>query len=660
MLLSRGGHFEKSRFDRVHKLVGEPPGNFHPHEEGSPPGGEGSLEGSGPLHPLVAPVLSSFAGAATSVYLDFDGHFESKWGSYGNISTPAYDQDGDQTTFSDGELNSIRSIWAQVAEDYAPFGINVTTVLPSSFTKALRVSIGGNGAWTGGTYGGVAYVGSYTNTIPNTVFVFTVNLGNGAPRYTGEASSHEAGHAFGLEHQSLWNGSTLVQSYYQGPGDGRAPIMGRSYSATRGLWWNGTNKNAAMQDDMAILSASHNGFGYRADDHGDSAGTATSLIVSANQVAGSGIITKTSDVDYFSFTTDAGVISLKVSVPAGVNNLDAVLELRDSGGALVASVDPSTSFDATITATVSGGSYRLVVASHGGYGDVGQYTVSGTIIPPANIVYTPTGLTAANEAAAVDLAWLDNAANETGYSIERSTDGANWGAVASLSANATAYADSSVLAGWTYHYRVRAFNTLSSSDYSNLASGTVAPVAPGGLAAVAVSASRITIQWSDVAGETGYKIERSLDGSAWTQIGTTGANVLSYQDSGLNASTTYFYRVRATNLGGDSPFSSLASATTFVVPPAPLAPSNLWAAAVSAKQVNVTWSDNSANEDGFRLERSSNGGKSWTVVATVTANTTSFSDLTTTKRKTYQYRVRAFNGGGDSAISNVVVVSTPA
>src|SRR5205085_6005574 len=97
------------------------------------------------------PALNSLPGAKASIYLDFDGHSETSWGSFASASVPVYDIDGDATTFSAGELTNIQQIWQQVAEDYAPFNVNVTTVQPASFANGvgLRVAIGGDGAWSG-------------------------------------------------------------------------------------------------------------------------------------------------------------------------------------------------------------------------------------------------------------------------------------------------------------------------------------------------------------------------------------------------------------------------------------------------------------------------------------------------------------------------------
>jgi len=341
------------------------------------------------------PVLNSLAGAAVSLYLNFVGHFDASWGGYQNITTPAYDQDGDATTFSDGELSSIFNVWQGVAEDYAPFKVNVTTVEPPSFANgvATMVVIGGNGAWTGATYGGIAYVNSFTNSMPNTAFVFPKNLGNGYAKYVADASSHEAGHGFGLNHQSQYGptGSKIAE-YYTGPGDGTAPLMGNSYNAPRSLWWNGTSTSSTtIQDDLAVISRPQNGFGYRPDDHGGTAATATALAVAGSQLSGSGIITTTSDLDYFSFSTGGGQLTLSVDV-AAYNNLDARIELRTAGGALLVSAAPTNSFGATINTTVAAGSYRLVVAADSGYGNVGQYSVSGSI---STLNHAPAGTDAA-------------------------------------------------------------------------------------------------------------------------------------------------------------------------------------------------------------------------------------------------------------------------
>jgi len=358
---------------------GEPHLDYLPeiYTEGEP---EGS-EGGGPVAALDnIPILHSNAGASASIYLDFDGHFESNWGSYSNVTTPAFDRDGDTSSFSQSEIDQMIEIWERVAEDYAPFDIDVTTEDPGDFSNgvALRISIGGNGSWYGSA-GGVAYINTFTNSIVNTVYVFSSNLYNA--RTVAEASSHEAGHGFGLHHQSSYDANGNKTAEYNQGNSAWAPIMGVGYYSTVTTWHDGPNSygSTSYQDDMALISRTANGFGYRADDHGGSAQDATALAVSGTSGAGSGIIEQNNDTDWFSFSTGAGSITLDVDVRQVGANLDVVLELLDEQGNLVASADPSNSLDATITANVSAGDYNLVVRSTGVYGYVGTYTVDATL-----------------------------------------------------------------------------------------------------------------------------------------------------------------------------------------------------------------------------------------------------------------------------------------
>ena len=123
-----------------------------------------------------------------------------------------------------------------------------------------------------------------------------------------------------------------------------------------------------------------------------------------------------------------------------------------------------------------------------------------------------------------------------------------------------------------------------------------------------------------------------------------------YADTGLTPLAAYSYRVRASNLGGDSDYSN--TATVVLGPPA--APTNLAAAGVgNSGQVNLTWTDNSNNETGFQVERSTDG-ITFGVIGTTAARTTSYRDSSAVKRQTYYYRVAAINNVGLSAYSNVV------
>jgi titin len=133
-----------------------------------------------------------------------------------------------------------------------------------------------------------------------------------------------------------------------------------------------------------------------------------------------------------------------------------------------------------------------------------------------------------------------------------------------------------------------------------------------------------------------------------------GANATTFNNTGLAANTAYSYRVRATNGGGDSAYSNTASATTQATQSAPAAPSNLVATAVSASQINLTWTDNANNETQFLIERCiGNTCNNFAEIAQVGANVTSFSNTGLSGNTFYRYRVRATNGGVNSAYSNI-------
>lgn len=183
----------------------------------------------------------------------------------------------------------------------------------------------------------------------------------------------------------------------------------------------------------------------------------------------------------------------------------------------------------------------------------------------------PTGLSAVSYFPnTVHLGWIDNAANDTGYKLERKT-GANgsWALVQQTPANWTSCQDDTVLGGTLYYYRIRATSPSGDSLYSSEfaittpAGGNFPPATPSSLTAVSLSGTQLQLTWVDNStNEMGFKLDRKVGAEgAFAQIATLGVNTTSYQDNGLTTNQTYFYRLRATGAALDSVYSNEAASS---------------------------------------------------------------------------------------------------
>ena len=257
----------------------------------------------------------------------------------------------------------------------------------------------------------------------------------------------------------------------------------------------------------------------------------------------------------------------------------------------------------------------------------------------------------------VDLAWVDIADTEDGFNIERAPDSNGvpgaWASLATVGSNVTNYSDTGVSPSTRYWYRVQAYNAGGNSPYGNQASAVTPPLSsPTGLKATAVSGFQINLTWMDNSlAEQGFKIERAPDNGgvagSWAVISTVGANVTNYSDPGLTETTRYWYRVRAYNADADSPASNETSATTQLG-----APSNLIATPVFTNRIDLSWTDTSGSEDGFRVYRATSTNDQMSLlIATNLPNVTTCSDTAAVASVTYYYRVRAFKAQLYSAYS---------
>ena len=285
----------------------------------------------------------------------------------------------------------------------------------------------------------------------------------------------------------------------------------------------------------------------------------------------------------------------------------------------------------------------------------------------------------------VDLTWVDNSSNETGFIVQRALTGTGpWSDLATVGANVTAYTDPIGNTNQTFFYRVIASNTVgyvATAGYSNLvvkslptdpvqvpATTVQLPVAPSNLTAVVQAGPQVLLTWTDNAtDESGFVIERAVNGGAFATLVTVGprnnTGSVSYTDVAVATGDTCVYRVAALNAAGWSAYSNTATVT---VPAPPAAPSNVIATAVlrnaKSTRVTLTWTDNANDETGFSIQQSTNATFTANLVTiNLGANVTTYVTGSLPRSTPYYYRVQAVSGAGQSAWVNATPfpITTP-
>jgi hypothetical protein len=306
-----------------------------------------------------------------------------------------------------------------------------------------------------------------------------------------------------------------------------------------------------------------------------------------------------------------------------------------------------------------------------GYLVTAHYTQTGLAdLPPAS----PTSLTgtasATGSSGGVNLYFVDNASNEFWVEAERCTGSActDFTRVAqSRGEDATGLSDSGLSRGVVYTYRVRAVGFVGPSGYSNTVEVMVPPVnpptAPGNLAA-AMDGSYVVLTWQDNStNESQFYVERCQGAGCTTFAGTgsSNANVTTWTDYNAAGGLSFSYRVRAWNPDGYSSYSNTVTVVTPGGPPpaSPPAPSNLSASPLNNSQIKLTWTNNTPNQDGVKIERCL-GSKctNFVQVTIVAGNATSYTDAGLAANTAYRYRVAAYNTSGVSPYSNTASART--
>jgi hypothetical protein len=335
---------------------------------------------------------------------------------------------------------------------------------------------------------------------------------------------------------------------------------------------------------------------------------------------------------------------------SSINNFE--LYLRQEDGTLIASSESSVdNVEHLYQRHLPPGRYVLSVhrpafsIQDGGDSTTETYALAFNFAP-APSPGAPGSLSAtAVSSSQINLSWTDTSDDETNYRIERRIGPDSYSTIATLAADSTSYSDTGLASGTTYEYRVTAFNAEAETSASASATTDAAPpAAPSDATATAISTSEIDISWSDNSlNEDGFLIERRIAGGSYTNLVSLGADSTSYGDTGLNDGTLYEYRITAFNGSGSSGGVTADDATTLAPP------SGAGATTLSDSEIQVTWTDNSASESGYRIERSLAGADDYTVVETLAADSIFYNDSSLSAATGYDYRITAISSITDDS-----------
>jgi fibronectin type 3 domain-containing protein len=299
----------------------------------------------------------------------------------------------------------------------------------------------------------------------------------------------------------------------------------------------------------------------------------------------------------------------------------------------------------------------------------------------------PDGLAWSLNGNNLTLTWNDNSINETAFVVQRMAGNGPWEDRATIESplgqpnvHQQRTFTETITPTTSYQYRVIALNTVGyGAEHPSMTVRSMSdplvvafpPAAPTNLTAALQTGPQIALTWVDNASnETGFVVERSVNGGAFQQIAApaalTGTGNMNLVDAAVAAGNTYRYQVAAVNAAGKSAYTNIVSVTISLTPP-PNAPTNLTATLqaniLTGPRITLTFRDNATNETGFQIWRNVNGG-AYSLLSTRPARngvgSVSYTDTTVAGGNTYAYYVVAIRNTSSSAPTATVSVTVPA
>jgi hypothetical protein len=484
---------------------------------------------------LSPPVLRSrctaVLGLNRRVYIDFDGETVSgtAWNNSTGIATKTvapYDLDGVPGSFSANEHLYMKAIWQVVADDFAPFDIDVTTERPSSWDDLIRSSPTDSrfGAfavvtpdrWLCAFCGGVAYIDIFNrNLVPSMYYGYAWTFSTSPFDWEniGNIISHEVGHNMGLAHDGVRGGS----DYYGGNGIW-GPIMGNPYRPRFVQWSKGEYPSANnTEDDVAKLT---NLLGQQ-EDTSSSVATAVQMPNGLMVTSADASLHGDSDVDYYSFDVPSGYLEAVVNVTINGRNVYPDITLLDSQQAVVSRPTANLYSDTHIVhrGPIEPGRYTIAIRSAGSgvggfnaYGSLGRYNIA--LVRPS-VPSTPTVTLTASGDQTMTATWTQSQADGSDifrYTVELCDQSGTCGAAVPVFGQLRAEVTAPTKSG-LYRARVVAtsdFNVQSLPGYSAFAPVLSRPTPPTVHKLRYDAQSRLlTVEWIGAVGHSPVEVTDS-------------------------------------------------------------------------------------------------------------------------------------------------------